>query len=57
MKTQNGEQSQSTGGDEIYALSLEKFRWKTEGYFDQLADLFDDCIVFVHLGQSPGLAG
>jgi ketosteroid isomerase-like protein len=35
--------------DEIYALSLEKFRWKTEGHFGDLADLFDDDLVFVHL--------
>jgi Domain of unknown function (DUF4440) len=35
--------------DEIYALSREKFRWKTEGHFDLLSDLFDDDLVFVHL--------
>jgi hypothetical protein len=35
--------------DQIHALSVEKFRWKTEGHFDELADLFDDHLVFVHL--------
>jgi ketosteroid isomerase-like protein len=39
----------TTVEDEIYALSLEKFRWKTDGHFDRLADLFDDDLVFVHL--------
>jgi hypothetical protein len=34
---------------EILDLSLEKFRWKTTGKFDLLADLFDDELVFVHL--------
>ena len=34
---------------EILALSLEKFRWKTEGDFAALENLFDDDMVFVHL--------
>jgi hypothetical protein len=42
-------QSPRATEDEIYALSKEKFRWKTEGRFDQLADLFDEDLVFVHL--------
>jgi ketosteroid isomerase-like protein len=35
--------------DEIHALSVEKFRSKMEQRFDDLADLFDDDLVFVHL--------
>lgn len=34
---------------EIYNLSLDKFRWKTEGNFDAIEDLFDDELVFVHI--------
>jgi hypothetical protein len=34
---------------EIIELSQEKFRWKTTGKFDLLADLFDDELVFIHL--------
>jgi hypothetical protein len=35
--------------DEIIALSAQKWRWSTDGRFDELADLFDDNLVFVHL--------
>lgn len=35
--------------NEILQLSLEKFRWKTEGKVDELASLFDDELVFIHL--------
>jgi len=34
---------------EILQLSQEKFRWKTSGQLDAVADLFDDELVFVHL--------
>jgi hypothetical protein len=34
---------------EIIELSQEKFRWKTTGKFDLLANLFDDELVFIHL--------
>lgn len=34
---------------EILALSRQKYRWKTTGQFDLVADLFDDELVFVHL--------
>ena len=34
---------------EILNLSQEKFIWKTKGQFDNLADLFDDQLVFIHL--------
>lgn len=34
---------------EIKGLSLEKFSWKTNGNFDQLADLFDDELVLIHI--------
>jgi len=34
---------------EILNLSMEKFRWKTTGNVDAVADLFDDELVFVHL--------
>ncbi|WP_428329815.1 nuclear transport factor 2 family protein [Mucilaginibacter sp.] len=34
---------------EILQLSLEKFRWKTEGEIDRIADLFDDDLVFIHI--------
>jgi ketosteroid isomerase-like protein len=37
----------------ILQLSLDKFRWKTEGKIDLIADLFDDELVFIHLtGQT-----
>jgi ketosteroid isomerase-like protein len=49
VKSQQDHQSQAAIEDEIHALSLEKFRWKTEGHFHQLSDLFDDDLVFVHL--------
>ena len=49
MRTQHDPQAHPTIEDEIYALSKEKFRWKTEGHFDLLSDLFDDDLVFVHL--------
>ena len=41
--------AQSGTESEILNLSLEKFRWKTTGEFDSLADLFDDELVFVHI--------
>jgi len=41
--------AQSNTASEILDLSLEKFRWKTTGKFDLLADLFDDELVFVHI--------
>jgi len=34
---------------EILNLSLEKFKWKTEGKVDLVEDLFDDELIFVHL--------
>ncbi|GAA3974821.1 nuclear transport factor 2 family protein [Mucilaginibacter dorajii] len=34
---------------EILQLSLDKFRWKTEGKIDLVADLFDDDLVFIHI--------
>lgn len=34
---------------EIRALSMEKFRWKTSGRIDLIEELFDDDIVLVHL--------
>lgn len=34
---------------EILNLSLEKFRWKTEGKIDLVEELFDDDLVFVHI--------
>lgn len=34
---------------EILNLSLEKFKWKTTGQFDLLADLFDEDLVLIHL--------
>lgn len=42
----------STVEDDVYDLSLKKFRWKTKGHFDELADLFDYELVFVHLTGS-----
>jgi hypothetical protein len=41
--------AQQNTESEIIRISQEKFRWKTEGKFDQLADLFDDEMVFVHI--------
>lgn len=41
--------AQSAIEKEILELSQEKFRWKTSGKFDLLADLFDDELVFVHI--------
>ncbi|MCI1189148.1 nuclear transport factor 2 family protein [Hymenobacter sp. DH14] len=41
--------TQTATETEILRLSQEKFRWKTEGQIDRLADLFDDALVFVHL--------
>ncbi|MBB2146852.1 DUF4440 domain-containing protein [Pedobacter sp. LMG 31464] len=35
--------------EEILELSLEKFRWKTTGQIDNVANLFDDELVFVHI--------
>lgn len=34
---------------EILQLSLDKFRWKTEGKIDLIAELFDDELVFIHI--------
>ncbi len=41
--------AQSETEKEILELSLEKFRWKTTGKFNLLADLFDDELAFVHI--------
>jgi ketosteroid isomerase-like protein len=41
--------AQSTVEREILHLSQDKFRWKTEGNIDAVADLFDDDLVFVHI--------
>ncbi|MGO7201505.1 nuclear transport factor 2 family protein, partial [Rhizobium ruizarguesonis] len=35
--------------EEIIALSLEKFRWKTSGRIDLVEALFDDDLHFVHI--------
>jgi hypothetical protein len=35
--------------DEILALSLAKFEWKTSGQIDRVEDLFDDDLHFVHI--------
>lgn len=35
--------------EEILELSLDKFRWKTTGQIDKVANLFDDELVFVHI--------
>ena len=35
--------------EEILALSLAKFQWKTSGQIDLLEDLFDDALHFVHI--------
>lgn len=34
---------------EILQLSLDKFRWKTEGKIDLIANLFDEDLVFIHI--------
>ena len=34
---------------EILQLSIDKFRWKTEGKIDRITDLFDDELVFIHI--------
>jgi hypothetical protein len=49
VRTPHDPQLQAAIEDEIYELSKQKFRWKTEGHFDLLSDLFDDDLVFVHL--------
>lgn len=41
--------AQSKAETEILNLSMEKFRWKTEGRIDLVEDLFDDELVFIHL--------
>ncbi|MFV5697400.1 nuclear transport factor 2 family protein [Flavobacterium sp. ZT3R17] len=41
--------SPSIVATEILHLSLEKFRWKTEGRIDLVEDLFDDELVFIHI--------
>jgi ketosteroid isomerase-like protein len=41
--------TQSTTQTEILNLSKDKFRWKTEGKIDSVADVFDDDFVFVHI--------
>lgn len=41
--------AQTKAEKEILDLSLEKFKWKTEGKIDLIEDLFDDELVFVHL--------
>jgi ketosteroid isomerase-like protein len=33
----------------ILQLSLDKFRWKTEGKIDLIADLFDDDLILIHI--------
>ncbi|WP_183560470.1 nuclear transport factor 2 family protein [Mucilaginibacter sp. SP1R1] len=38
-----------TAEAEILQLSLDKFRWKTEGDIDRIADPFDDDLVFIHI--------
>jgi hypothetical protein len=35
--------------EEVRALSEAEWRWSVDGRFDELADLFDDDLVFVHL--------
>lgn len=42
-------EDQSILVEEILELSLEKFRWKTTGQIDKVANLFDDDLLFVHL--------
>lgn len=34
---------------EILDLSLDKFKWKTTGEIDKVANLFDDDLIFIHL--------
>ena len=41
--------SSTASEQEILTLSTDKFRWKTTGNIDAVADLFDDELVFVHL--------
>ncbi|MDI6032977.1 nuclear transport factor 2 family protein [Flavobacterium sp. LB2P84] len=41
--------AQSKAETEILNLSLDKFRWKTEGKIDLVEDLFDDELVFIHI--------
>jgi ketosteroid isomerase-like protein len=41
--------AQTTAENEILRLSRDKFRWKTEGQIDRLAELFDDELAFVHI--------
>jgi hypothetical protein len=41
--------AQSKVETEILHLSLDKFRWKTEGKIDLVEDLFDDELVFIHI--------
>jgi ketosteroid isomerase-like protein len=41
--------AQTPAETEVLNLSLEKFRWKTEGKMDLVEDLFDDDLVFVHI--------
>jgi hypothetical protein len=38
-----------TPEQEILALSLEKFHWKTTGQIDRVQELFDDELHFVHI--------
>jgi hypothetical protein len=38
---------------DVVRLSLEKFRWKTEGLIDPLEALFDDDLIFVHITGRP----
>ena len=47
--TQMNAFAQSKAETEILNLSLEKFRWKTEGKIDLVKDLFDDELIFIHI--------
>jgi ketosteroid isomerase-like protein len=47
--TQMNALAQSKVETEILHLSLDKFRWKTEGKIDLVEDLFDDELVFIHI--------
>jgi ketosteroid isomerase-like protein len=47
--TQMNALAQSKVETEILHLSLDKFRWKTEGKIDLVEDLFDDDLVFIHI--------
>ena len=42
-------QTQSPFEKEIIRLSADKYRWYTEGKIEQVQDLYDDSLVFVHL--------